>query len=99
MADQIEDQPADQGLGFLIPVGLRLRRGRQRLAPRPGWRRLRPIDAGRVESGQGIEAGGRLAGDAEGIEDMDWPKPGAGARGDRGIFALGIDADHRAVGQ
>ena len=44
-----------------------------------------------------IEGGRGLAGDAEGVEDVDRAEGLAGATGDPGIFALGVDADHGAV--
>jgi hypothetical protein len=45
-----------------------------------------------------LKAAEGLPGDAEGVEDVDRPELLAGAAGDPGILALGVDADHGAVG-
>src|SRR3546814_20794524 len=59
---------------------------------------LGQIEAFRVEPVERIIAGGGLPGDAEGIEAPHLALGGAGASSDAGVLALGVDEDHRAVG-
>jgi hypothetical protein len=95
----MEDQAGNERLGFLVPMRLA---GHARFIEHEGVGQgaciFRDIEAGRVELVERIEGGRGLAGDAEGVEDMDRAELLAGAAGDLGIFALGVDADHGAVG-
>ena len=50
-----------------------------------------------VQAGERVEGGRGLAGDAEGVEDIDGAKPQPRRRRDAGVLALGIDAQDRAV--
>jgi hypothetical protein len=59
---------------------------------------LRDIEAGRIEGVERIESRRRLAGDAEGIEDMEGAELLPGATGDLCVLALWIDADQGAIG-
>lgn len=96
--DDMEDDAGDQGFGFLVPM---------RLAGRTGFVIdqgvgqgacvLGHIEAVRVEGIEGIEGGRGFAGDGEGVEAKDQAELLAGAAGDPGIFALGVDADDGAV--
>jgi hypothetical protein len=60
--------------------------------------RLGHVQAIRIECGERVEASRADAGDGERIEDMDRAEAVAGAAGDAGIFALGVDTDQRAIG-
>ena len=96
----MEDDSGDQRLGFLVPMRLA---GRAWFVIDQGVGQgacvLGHIEAVRVEGIEGIEGGRGLAGDAEGVEDVDRAEGLAGAAGNPGIFALGVDADHGAVGR
>ena len=92
-----EDQAGEERLGLLVPVsipGLARRVHDQGFSKRGGV--LAEVEAVGREAGERIIGGGRQAGDAEGIEDMDRPEPGAGLVGDPGVLALGVDDQHRA---
>lgn len=95
----IEDNAGDQRLGFLVPVRFAGHAGFiEHEGVGKGAGIFRDIEAGRIERVERIEGGRGLAGDAEGVEDVDRPELLAGAAGDLGVLALGINADHGAVG-
>jgi hypothetical protein len=68
----MEDQAGNERLGFLVPMRLA---GHARFIEHEGVGQgaciFRDIEAGRVEPVERIEGGRGLAGDAEGVEDMD----------------------------
>ena len=90
VAHDIEDEAGNERLGFLVPMRLA---GHARLIEHEGVGKgagvFREIEAGRVELAERIEGGRGLAGDAEGVEDVDRPELLASAAGDPGILALG----------
>ena len=95
----IEDDFADQGFGFLVPMGVAGFAGRivdEGVGERGGV--FGGIEAIGIEIGEGIERRRWLSRDAKGIETKDLAEAMAGAAGDFRIFALGIDADDRAIG-
>ena len=93
----MKQDSANQGLGFLVPVGLSGFAGASKTsASARVATSFRQIQTGRIEGSQRIETGRSLAGDLEGAENMDRAEPGA--RCDSGVLALGIDADYRAFG-
>ncbi|EPE61704.1 hypothetical protein L479_01903 [Exiguobacterium sp. S17] len=99
-SDDVEDQPGDERLGFLVPVGVaRLPRRvvDQRVGERVGI--FRQIEAGGIEPVERIVAGRGPARHAEPIEAPDRTFSGAGAGGDAGVLALGVDAGDRAIEQ
>ena len=95
--DDMQDQPGDERLGFLVPMGVAGLSGRvvdQRIGQGVGI--FREIEAGGIVPVEWVVAGRGPARDAERIEAPDRPLGGTGAGGDAGVLALGVDADHRA---
>ncbi len=98
MDDGIEDQPGDQRLGFLVPMGL---------ATLPRWimhqgvgqrhRIFGQVEAGWVEPVERIVAGRGLPRHLERVEAPNLALGRARPGGDAGILPFGVDADHRAV--
>lgn len=86
----MEDQAGNERLGFLVPMRFaRHARFIEHEGVGQGAGIFRDIEAGRVELVERIEGGRGLAGDAEGVEDMDRAELLAGAAGDLGISPLG----------
>ncbi len=98
MADAEHDQPAEDGLGLLVPVRFRDLSRRvhdQRLCQ--GGRILAQIEAVRCQPVERIVGGRGHPRDLKRIEDMDRSEPPPGFPGDPGIFALGVDDQNRAL--
>jgi hypothetical protein len=93
----VKDQSADQGVGFLVPVRLAdlLRRiMHQSVGDQRGV--LGDIDACGIETRQWVETCAGESRHLERVQHIDGAEAEAGAVGDAGVLALGVDAEHRA---
>lgn len=99
LGDHVQDHAGDQRLGLLVPVRLAdlfRRVVDQGLGDQPGV--LGEVLAERVQRRQRIVGRGGASGDPERVDDMDRPEALAGAGGDAGVLALGVDTQDGAVG-
>ena len=98
LGDDEQDEAGEESLGLLVPVRLAGVAGR---IVHEGSAMVAASSARsglRVETVERIVGCGGPSGDAERVEDMDRSEPTAGGVGDARVVALGVDAEHRALG-
>ena len=94
----IHDDSGNQGLGLIVPMAVFRVAAVQHEGVGESRGVFGEIEAVGAHQGERIEGGDRLARDLERIEDEDRAEGAALAGGDFGVFALGVDHEHRAVG-
>jgi len=97
VADAKHDQPAEDGLGFLVPMRFRnlSRRVHHKRLCQAG-RILAQIEAVRCETVERVVGDRGHPANLKRIEDMDRSEPPPGFPGDPCILALGVDDQYRA---